>query len=100
MPFCFLYRIWANYGGSTGLMSSSTDLAKWMLMQLNGGKNEHGAVVIDPSVLAHTHQAQTTIRSSSVETEFHKPKAPFTVSESNYAFGWKVGFYKGMKVVC
>ncbi|XP_045156501.2 protein flp-like [Mercenaria mercenaria] len=90
---------WGVYGGSTGLMSSSADIAKWMLMQLNDGKNENGDVVIDPADLAQTHSPQTAIRSSTVETNFHKPKAPFTVTETAYAFGWKNGFYKEYKML-
>lgn len=89
------FRHWGIYGGSTGLLSSSTDIAKWMLMQLNDGKNENGDVVIKSADLAQTHSPQTAIRSSTVEKNFHKPKAPFTVTETSYAFGWKNGFYKG-----
>ena len=84
--------------GSTGIMSSSVDITKWMLMQLNEGKNENGDVVIEAKDIALTHSPQTAIRSSTVEKNFHRPKAPFTVTETTYAFGWKTGFYKGLNV--
>jgi hypothetical protein len=67
-----------------------------MLMHLNEGKNENGDVVIAAKDVALMHQPQTAIRSSTVEKNFHKPKAPFTVTETAYAFGWKTGFYKGL----
>lgn len=93
--FFSLNRHWAIYGGSTGLMSSSGDITKWMLMQLNGGKNQHGVEVMSEADLHHTHSPQTAIRVNTVEKMFHKPQAPFTVTETAYAFGWKTGFYKG-----
>lgn len=89
------HRLWGVYGGSTGIMSSSEDITKWMLMQLNEGRNEKGAVVIREEDLSHTHSPQTAIRSSTIEKFFYRPKAPFTVTEATYAMGWKNGFYKG-----
>ena len=77
-------------------MSSSEDMAKWMLMQLNEGKNENGDVVIEAKDIALSHSPQTVITSSTIEKNFHKPEAPFTVSETAYAFAWKTGFYKGL----
>ena len=76
-------------------MSSSEDITKWMLMQLNKGRNQKGGVVIREDDLNHTHSPQTVIRSSTVEKYFHRPLAPFTVTEVSYAMGWKNGFYKG-----
>ncbi|WAR00867.1 GIGA6-like protein [Mya arenaria] len=92
-------RRWGTYAGSTGLMSSSADITKWMLMQLGGGRSEVGVQVLAADDLSLTHSPQTAIRSSTVEKKFHQPLAPFTVSESNYAFGWKTGFYKGYKML-
>ncbi|XP_052796451.1 penicillin-binding protein 4-like [Mya arenaria] len=92
-------RQWGTYAGSTGLMSSSADITKWMLMQLGGGRSEVGVQVLAADDLSLTHSPQTAIRSSTVEKKFHQPLAPFTVSESNYAFGWKTGFYKGYKML-
>ena len=89
------FRLWGVYGGSTGIMSSSVDMTKWMLMQLNNGKDQNGNVVIRESDLSHTHSPQTAIRSSTVEKYFHRPLTPFTVTEVTYAMGWKNGFYKG-----
>lgn len=94
-----LNKQWGIYAGSTGLMSSSQDIAKWMLMQLNDGKNEYGVEVVRSADLAQTHSPQTAIRSSTVEKNFHKPKGPFTVTETSYAFGWKNGFYKEYKML-
>lgn len=76
-------------------MSSSADIAKWMLMQLSGGKNQDGFEVIREADLSQTHSPQTAIRTNTVEKMFHKPQAPFTVTETAYAMGWKTGFYKG-----
>ena len=90
-------RQWGTYAGSTGLMSTSADIAKWMLMQLGGGRNQAGQQVLTKYDLDLTHSGQTTIRASTVEKMFHKPQAPFTVTETNYAYGWKSGFYKGRR---
>ena len=76
-------------------MSTSTDITKWMLMQLNDGKNQKGDTVISSRDLKQTHSPQTAIRSASVEAMFHKPLAPFLVTDSSYAMGWKTGIYKG-----
>ncbi|KAL4227709.1 hypothetical protein ACF0H5_013144 [Mactra antiquata] len=95
-----LNKHWGIYGGSTGLMSCSEDITKWMLFQLKAdGTNERGERVMDGADLRMTHSPQTAIRSSTVEKTFHKPNTPFTVSENDYAFGWKNGFYKGYKML-
>ena len=64
-------------------------------MQLNNGKDQNGNVVIGESDLSNIHSAQTPIQASTVEKYFHRPLAPFTVTEVTYAMGWKNGFYKG-----
>ena len=70
-----------------------------MLMQLNDGKNNKGQEVIRSYDLRQTHSPQTAIRSASVEKMFHKPKAPFLVTDTNYAMGWKNGVYKGTPAI-
>ena len=64
-------------------------------MQLNNGKDQNGNIVIGESDLSNIHSAQTPIQASTVEKYFHRPLAPFTVTEVTYAMGWKNGFYKG-----
>ena len=78
-------------------MSCSEDLTKWMLMQLGDGRSQSGAEVLRASDLHQTHTPQTVIASSTVEKNFHQPLAPFTVTETGYAFGWKTGHYKGKR---
>ncbi|KAH3838087.1 hypothetical protein DPMN_111493 [Dreissena polymorpha] len=87
------------YIGSNGIMSCSEDLTKWMLMQLGDGRSQSGAEVLRASDLRQTHIPQTVIQSSTVEKNFHRPLASFTVTETGYAFGWKTGHYKGYQML-
>lgn len=83
---------WDNMGAAGGIISSTDDMLKWAMLQINGG--QHG---------------DQTIFSTSTQTEFWKPHNNFTVRESTreyfpyrhvsaYALGWSVSDYNGTMV--
>ncbi|KAH3838518.1 hypothetical protein DPMN_111928 [Dreissena polymorpha] len=66
-----------------------------MLMHLANGRSQSGQQVLNADDLQQIHTPQTVIRPSKAMKIFQRPLAPFTVTETGYAFGWKTGHYKG-----
>ncbi|KAH3834283.1 hypothetical protein DPMN_107604 [Dreissena polymorpha] len=75
-------------------MSGSEDFAKWMLMHLANGRSQSGPQVLNADDLQQIHTPQTVIRPSKAMKIFRRPLAPFTVTETGYAFGWKLDITK------
>ncbi|XP_069137182.1 uncharacterized protein [Argopecten irradians] len=94
-----LSRVWGNLCGSGCVMSSANDMAKWMMFHLDKGRNSFSVKVVEERALAHTHKAHNTIAKSSISKYFTKPVVPHTHSQTNYALGWKNGYYRGYEVL-
>ncbi|OWF52839.1 uncharacterized protein LOC110447241 [Mizuhopecten yessoensis] len=94
-----LSKVWGNLCGSGCVMSSANDMAKWMMFHLDKGRNSFSVRVVDERALSHTHKAHNTIAKSSIFKYFTKPVVPHTRCQTNYALGWKNGYYRGYEIL-
>ena len=72
-------------------------MQKWLLMQVNEGRNQQGDQVVSSSVLSETHRGQTALPNPSQATV--KPNTPVTWSEDKYGLGWYSGYYRGISTI-
>lgn len=94
-----LSRRWALLCGSGCIMTNAVDVAKWMMFHLNGGKNQNGRQVVDNNLMTKIHKVTNHIPYTSSAKYTTRPKVPTTFSADNYAMGWKLGYYKGYKIL-
>jgi CubicO group peptidase (beta-lactamase class C family) len=57
-------------GGAGGVVSTASDMAKWVVVQANDGRTPGGVQIVSPQALRETHTA--------------------TAASGGYAFGWNV----------
>ncbi len=75
-------------GPAASVNSTVNDMAKWLIMHINGGKTEDGKVLIQRKTFREMHSLQSYLRDSIGNGEgFYEC--------SNYSMGWKFGSYKG-----
>jgi len=83
-------KIWnVNLAGpAASINSTANDMAKWIMMQIKGGKTEDGTVLIKPETFKEMHSVQSQIKDSiGVGEGFYEC--------SDYSMGWRNGKYKG-----
>ena len=90
-----LYRFWGKLGGSGSVFTNADDLAKYLLFQLNNGKNQQGVEVVPHKALKETHRGEYAIPSSKTYELYKRPVIPVTYSQGKYALGWRTGYYRG-----
>ncbi len=71
-------------------------MAKWLHLQLNGGKNQQGDQVIWNEVLQETHKARNLVKQTDSTKIYKRPIIPVTYDHSRYSLGWRIGYYRGM----
>ena len=81
--------------GSGAVMSTASDMAKWMNFHLYGGKNADGDQVMEEKHLKEVHKSRM-IMSQNSDMNTKLPKFPVKNSEEIYAHGFKKGYYRGM----
>ena len=84
---------WDNMGAAGGIISSSNDMAKWLIFQLNNGIWEKDTI-LDPSIqnlLWTTHNNYTV----SLEAKGRNPGTKF----AGYGLGWGVSDYYGNRMI-
>lgn len=87
------YAGWDNMGAAGGIISSVSDMAKWMNLQLNKG-NINGKPVFSPGV----QETFWTIHNSFKVTASQKMRYP-TRHFSGYGLGWNIADHGGRMVV-
>ncbi|XP_061197400.1 uncharacterized protein LOC133205576 [Saccostrea echinata] len=92
-------RRWGGLCGSGCVLSTSDDMAKWMLFHLGSGESRSGKRLLSKSRLSMMHSPQLRVSSSSISKYFTRPTIPVTLSEDSYAMGWKNGYYRGYKIL-
>lgn len=80
-------RDWDQARSAGGIYASSTDLAKWMIMQMGGGVYK-GNRLISQTQLFEMHRPQN-VRSQIL---------PYT-AQNTYGFGWHITDYSGKRVL-
>ncbi|KAK3096463.1 hypothetical protein FSP39_000469 [Pinctada imbricata] len=91
-------RIFTTLCGSNCILSNVIDMAKWMMVHLRRGKNEHGKQIIDSDIVDLTHHPWTLIKVSKLSWLFTQPDVPVSTTESSYGLGWKNGHYRGHRI--
>ena len=84
---------WDNMGAAGGIISSSSDMANWLLFQLNNGIWESDTI-LDPSIqniLWTPHNNHTV----SLKAKERNPGTNF----SSYGLGWGVSDYYGNRMI-
>ncbi|BFZ22504.1 hypothetical protein BsWGS_25543 [Bradybaena similaris] len=89
---------WNSQCGAGCLFSNADDMAKWMNFHLTKGKDVHGHVVFPETYITELHSPRSLLPSSDVSLE-QRPKFPVTQTGDLYALGWRVGHYRGYKIV-
>jgi CubicO group peptidase (beta-lactamase class C family) len=84
--------VWA---AAAGLKSNVTDLAKWVTLQLNGGRLPNGGSLFSEKQAAEMWSAQIPIRISDPDPALKATKPSF----SAYGLGWNLRDYHGRKIV-
>ncbi|KAL3887928.1 hypothetical protein ACJMK2_000313 [Sinanodonta woodiana] len=88
-------RLWGLLCGSGCVLSNALDMAKWMMFHLSGGRNTEGVWVLKEGILGVAHKTQQPVPPTTITSYLTRPTAPVTLSEDNYGFGWKIGYYRG-----
>ncbi len=86
-------QVWA---GAAGLKSNVADLAKWVALQLGGGKLPDGKALISPKSMHEMWSAQIPLRTPLTPTAGMEELRP---QFSAYGLGWSLRDYLGHKVV-
>ncbi|XP_062608814.1 uncharacterized protein LOC134270598 [Saccostrea cucullata] len=92
-------RRWGDLCGSGCVLSTSDDMAKWMLFHLGSGETRNGKRLLSKSKLTMMHSPQLRVASSSISKYYTRPLIPVTLTEDSYAMGWKTGYYRGYKIL-
>ena len=87
------YENWDNIGGAGAINSCVNDVSKWIMLQLNRGEINGERIFSEKS--SHEMWQAHTINSVSGGSMSVWPSTHF----KNYALGWSVWDYHGMKIV-
>lgn len=82
-----LRRSWDNAAPAGGVNSTAADMAKWMVMQLNGGEYE-GSRIIRKSTLNDIQTAKISL-----------PNADVSAPLSSYGYGYRITDYRGNRIL-
>ena len=84
---------WDNMGAAGGIISSSSDMAKWMILQLNNGIHE-GDTLLEPV----QQNLRWTLHNNNVLSEAARQRIPGR-NFTGYGLGWGLQDYFGRKMV-
>ncbi|XP_002732829.1 uncharacterized protein LOC100373107 [Saccoglossus kowalevskii] len=74
------------------ILSTANDMAQWLLFQLSG-RSRSNQQLVDEDYLRETQTAQVSMQEQGV----HRNIYPVDDSKTDYAMGWTVGTYRGVK---
>ena len=77
------------------IMSTATDMAKWIKFNLNLGRTESGKQLIDKKLMEDIHSLTTPIDSQGSMT---KPDYPVSDIILGYGYGWFLSEYRGKQI--
>ena len=77
------------FDGAAGIYSSVSDMGKWALVQLNGGKLENSKPLVSETQYKEMGQLQTAIPANT--------RPPYNTHFSGYGLGWFLSDIKGYK---
>ncbi|XP_071117791.1 uncharacterized protein [Haliotis cracherodii] len=91
-------RRWAMLCGSGCVVTTAVDAANWMRFHLSKGLDPSGRRVMEETDIDELYAARTAMKSYTLKY-FNKPETPFTSVFGMYAFGFRVGYYRGYKMI-
>ncbi|CAG5136035.1 unnamed protein product, partial [Candidula unifasciata] len=89
---------WDSRCGSGCLFSSADEMANWMNFHLTRGRDIHGQEIFPESFIAELHSPRSFLPATDVSLE-QRPEFPVTQTGDLYALGWRVGHYRGYKIL-
>ena len=80
------------------MMSTATDMAKWVKFNLQKGKTEAGDQLIDEKLISEMHWPSATYDSPETlgDRFLTKPQYPVDEIQLGYGYGWGISLYRGM----
>ena len=84
---------WDNMGAAGGVISSVSDISKWMMLQINGGIND-GDTIFSPETQVDMWTPHNNHRVS-LASQKNIPSRHF----SGYGLGWGMSDYQGRKML-
>jgi hypothetical protein len=84
---------WDNMGAAGGIISSVSDMSKWMILQMNGGLN-NSDTLFSPNVQVDMWTPHNSFRVS-LASQKNIPSRHF----NGYGLGWGLSDYEGRKMV-
>ncbi|XP_046567329.1 uncharacterized protein LOC124275727 [Haliotis rubra] len=91
-------RRWGLLCGSGCVVTNALDAANWMKFHLSKGLDPSGRRVMDEKDVEELYGPRTAMRSYTLKY-FNKPDIPVTSVFGMYAFGFRIGYYRGYKMV-
>ncbi|XP_063445232.1 gigasin-6-like isoform X1 [Mytilus trossulus] len=95
------YNFTRQYGelcGSVCILTTANDISKWTRFFLNEGKLQDGTRLISEQAFIDITSPVNTIPYTYTHKYFSKPDIPVTNIQSNYALGWRTGYYRGNRM--
>lgn len=84
-----------SFDAAAGIQASVTDIAKWLQVQMAGGKLPDGKPLWSPAQAKEMWTPATIVGSSDGPT----PENPVRAVTTTYALGWFVADYRGQRMV-
>lgn len=88
------YRELEAIGPAGSINSTARDMARWVLLQLNGGELEGTRLVSEPTV-QKTHTPEIVVEGGIFSVLLKQPEMPYLM----YGLGWFVQPYRGRKMI-
>lgn len=94
-----LHSTWGILGGTGSIISNAEDMAKWLHFLLKEGISVDGKRVMDSKVFHETQTPVNIIPQSKSDALYRQPAIPLTYEHGKYGYGWRIGYYKGFKMI-
>ena len=80
------------------IMTTASDMAKWLKFNLKKGKTETGDQLIDKKLIEDMHWPESTYDSPKAlgDRYLTKPQFPVDEIQIGYGYGWAISTYRGM----
>ncbi|CAC5384171.1 unnamed protein product [Mytilus coruscus] len=92
-------RQYSELCGSVCILTTANDMSKWTRFFLNGGKLQNDTRLISEQAFKDITTPVNTIPYTYTHKYFSRPEIPVTNIQSNYALGWRTGYYRGYRMV-
>lgn len=88
------FQSYENCGGCASIYSNIVDMARWLLLHLEGGQYG-GARIISPAALREMHSPQMLVTGGAQSPQLLMPRGYEEMPFEGYGFGWFISSYRG-----